>query len=48
MVRLMFFDLVHFVLLYRFKDQVLQVKRNYTVRRTAPVCNRKTTGIGRP
>ncbi len=26
---------------YRFKDQVLQVKRNYTVRRTAPVCNEK-------
>ena len=26
---------------YRFKDQVLQVKRNYTVRRTASVCNEK-------
>ena len=26
---------------YRFKDQVLQVKRNYTVRRTGPVCNEK-------
>ena len=24
---------------YRFKDQVLQVKRNYTVRRNSPVCN---------
>ena len=26
---------------YRFKDQVLQVKRNYTVRRNGPVCNEK-------
>ena len=26
---------------YRFKDQVLQVKRNYTVRRTGPVCNER-------
>jgi hypothetical protein len=26
---------------YRFKDQVLKVKRNYTVRRTASVCNEK-------
>ena len=24
---------------YRFEDQVLQVKRNYTVRRSSPVCN---------